>query len=110
MRVDIAHALLLPQKLVVFDEFTSVIDREVAKVGSYAISRAIRKHPIKQFIAVSCHFDILDWLEPDWVYNVDSGEFVDYTDVKKNENTRPSISQCINAIYPCGKSLGNIII
>ena len=35
MRVDIARALLLNQKLVVFDEFTSVVDREVAKIASY---------------------------------------------------------------------------
>ena len=53
MRVDIAHALLLPQKLVVFDEFTSVIDREVAKIGSLAISRAIRQTSRK---TVHCSF------------------------------------------------------
>ena len=110
MRVDIAHALCLPQPLVVFDEFTSVIDRTVAQIGSYAISRAIRHHPGKQFIAVTCHFDVLDWLEPDWTYNVDTGEFFDYTNVKKNDVTPKLFSQFINAIYPCGSSLGSIII
>ena len=110
MRVDIAHALCLPQPLVVFDEFTSVIDRNVAQIGSYAISRAIRHHPGKQFIAVTCHFDVLDWLEPDWIYNVDTGEFFDYTNVKKNDVTPKLFSQFINAIYPCGRSLGSIII
>ena len=110
MRVDIAHALCLPQSLVVFDEFTSVIDRNVAQIGSYAISRAIRHHPGKQFIAVTCHFDVLDWLEPDWTYNVDTGEFFDYTNVKKNDITPKLFSQFINAIYPCGRSLGSIII
>jgi len=110
MRVDIAMALCLPQSLVVFDEFTSTVDRTVAQVGSYAVSRAVRRHPGKRFIAVSCHFDILDWLEPDWVYNVDSGEFIDYTGVKKNGVTRPLISRFINAVYPCGRCLGSIII
>ena len=43
MRVDIARALCLPQQVVVFDEFTSVVDREVAKIGSYAISKAVRR-------------------------------------------------------------------
>ena len=109
-RVDIANALCLPQQLVVFDEFTSTIDREVAKIGSYAISRAVRHHPGKQFIAVTCHFDVLDWLEPDWVYNVDTAEFIDYSNVKKNDVTRPSIFQCINAVYPCGRCFGNITI
>jgi len=39
MRVDIARALCLTQELIVFDEFTSVVDREIAKVSAYAISR-----------------------------------------------------------------------
>jgi ABC-type ATPase with predicted acetyltransferase domain len=64
--------------LVVFDEFTSTVDRIVSQIGSYAISRAVRKHPGKQFIAVTCHFDVLDWLEPDWVYDVDANVFWDY--------------------------------
>ena len=110
MRVDIAMALCLPQSLVVFDEFTSTVDRTVAQIGSYAVGRAVRRHPGKQFIAVSCHFDILDWLEPDWVYNVDSCEFIDYMGVKKNGVTRPLISQCTSAVYPCGRCLGSIII
>ena len=41
MRVDIARALCLPRSVIVFDEFTSVVDREVAKIASYAISKAI---------------------------------------------------------------------
>ncbi len=110
MRVDMAMALVLKEEIVVVDEFTSKIDREVAKIGSYAISRAVRKHPGKKFIAVSCHFDILDWLEPDWVYNVDTAEFIDYSNVKKNDVTQQSIYQCINAVYPCGRCFGNITI
>ena len=76
MRVDVARSLCLPQKRVVFDEFTSVVDREVAKVGSYAVSKAVRRQPGKQFIAVTCHYDVVDWLEPDWVFNTDTMECV----------------------------------
>ncbi|MCJ7761895.1 ABC transporter ATP-binding protein, partial [Candidatus Bathyarchaeota archaeon] len=43
MRVDIARALVLEQDLIVFDEFTSVVDREVAQVSAIAVSKAIRK-------------------------------------------------------------------
>ena len=50
--------------LIVFDEFTSVVDRNVAKIGSYAMQKAIRKSD-KQFIAVTCHHDVQDWLLPD---------------------------------------------
>jgi ABC-type ATPase with predicted acetyltransferase domain len=74
MRVDIARALCLPQQLIVFDEFTSVVDREIAKVSAYAIAKAVRRTN-KQFIAVTCHYDVLDWLEPDWVFCTDEMSF-----------------------------------
>jgi ABC-type ATPase with predicted acetyltransferase domain len=73
--VDIARALCLDTRLVVFDEFISVVDREVAKIGSVAISRAVRRQPGKQFIAVTCHYDVVDWLDPDWVFCTDTMEF-----------------------------------
>ncbi len=43
MRVDIARALCLDKSLIVFDEFTSVVDREIAKVSAFAISKAVRR-------------------------------------------------------------------
>ena len=51
MRVDIARALCLDEPLIVFDEFTSVVDREVAKVSAFAISKAVRRSK-KRFVAV----------------------------------------------------------
>lgn len=74
MRVDLAHAILSDMDTIVFDEFTSVVDRTIAKTASYAISKAVRKM-CKKFVAVSCHHDIIDWLEPDWVYDTDKREF-----------------------------------
>ena len=105
MRVDIARALCLDQKLIVFDEFTSVVDREVAKVSAYAISKAVRRQKGKRFVAVTCHYDVVDWLEPDWVFNTDTMEFI-----KKKESTQQLTSQFINATLPYGRSLGNITI
>lgn len=70
MRVDIADEILSDKKRIIIDEYTSVVNREVAKTASYAISKAIRKTD-KQFIAISCHDDIIDWLEPDWVFYTD---------------------------------------
>lgn len=52
---------------IVFDEFTSVVDRTVAKIGSAALARTVRKHNL-QFVAVTCHDDVIEWLQPDWVY------------------------------------------
>jgi energy-coupling factor transporter ATP-binding protein EcfA2 len=52
---------------IVVDEFTSVVDRTVAQIGSAAVARTIRRKKL-QFVAVSCHEDVEAWLQPDWVY------------------------------------------
>jgi len=104
MRVDIARALCLDKDLVVFDEFTSVVDREIAKVSAFAISKAVRRSN-KRFIAVSCHYDIIDWLQPDWVFCTDTMEFS-----RKKEVGRPLNSKSIGAATIFGKCFGAIII
>jgi ABC-type lipoprotein export system ATPase subunit/GNAT superfamily N-acetyltransferase len=87
MRVDLARAILEKNELFVFDEFTSVVDRNVAQIGSFAMQKAIRKTQ-KKFIAVTCHFDVQDWLLPDWVFNTDTMTFQSFEGQKKN---RPEI-------------------
>ncbi len=60
--------------LVVFDEFTSVVDRNVAKACSTAIAKGIRARNIPcRFIAVTCHYDVGEWLEADWVLDMATG-------------------------------------
>lgn len=83
MRVDLARAILEKENLFVFDEFTSVVDRNVAKIGSFAMQKAIRKTN-KKFIAVTCHFDVEDWLLPDWVFDTNSMTFRKHEGQKKN--------------------------
>jgi ABC-type ATPase with predicted acetyltransferase domain len=104
MRVDIARALCLNKPLIVFDEFTSVVDREIAKVSAFAISKAVRRSR-KKFIAVTCHYDVVDWLDPDWVFCTDTMEFD-----RKKEIGRPLISAFIGAALTFGRCFGNIII
>lgn len=104
MRVDLANGILSDKDFIVFDEFTSVVNREVAKIGSYAIQKAIRKQN-KKFIAVSCHYDIIDWLEPDWVFCTDDMTF---TRLKKKDQKFELVSMNAKGVY--GKCLKNIII
>lgn len=73
-RVTAARALLEAQDLFVLDEFTSVVDRQVAQIASHSIQKAVRRTS-KQFIAVTCHYDVLDWLQPDWVYQPQTNSF-----------------------------------
>ena len=77
-RADLARALLLDRELVVVDEFTSVVDRTVARVGSACVAKAVRegRSRCKRFVAVGCHYDVLEWLRPDWCLDMASGVLV----------------------------------
>ena len=66
-RVDLARRLLELPDPIVCDEFTSVVDRQVAQIGSHAVQKHVRKTN-RKFVAVSCHYDIIDWLQPDWIF------------------------------------------
>jgi hypothetical protein len=70
-RVNLARTLAEMPDLAVVDEFTSVVDRTVARIGSGAISRAVRRSN-RRLVAVTCHYDVLPWLEPDWVLDMAS--------------------------------------
>lgn len=110
MRCDLARAVLSDEKLFVFDEFTSVVDRNVAKVGSFAMQKAIRKVADKQMIAVTCHFDVEDWLLPDWVFNTNDMTFR-ICDSKKKDQTFGLTSSNTKAIKTkYGSVLQSIII
>jgi ABC-type ATPase with predicted acetyltransferase domain len=61
----------------VIDEFTSVVDRNVAKAASTALSRYVKNNDINNVVLSTCHHDIIDWLEPDWVIDTDTGHFYD---------------------------------
>lgn len=80
-RAGIARALAEQPGLVVIDEFTSVVDRQVAKVASHTVQKTIRRQPGRQFVAVTCHYDVTDWLQPDWVYDV-AGESLTWRQVQ----------------------------
>lgn len=66
-RVELARRILELPDPVVVDEFTSVVDRQVAQIGAHAVQKYVRKNK-RQFVAASCHSDIIDWLQPDWIF------------------------------------------
>jgi hypothetical protein len=73
-RVTLARLLMKNEDILVLDEFTSIVDRQVAKIGSHAVQKYVRRDN-QQFVAVSCHYDILEWLQPDWVFQPSTCEF-----------------------------------
>lgn len=74
-RVHVARALAEQRdgRPVVIDEFTSVIDRQVARVASHAVQKTVRRMGTR-FVAVSCHYDIVEWLQPDWILEPHTGK------------------------------------
>ena len=110
MRVDLARAILSDNEVIVFDEFTSVVDREVAKTCSIAVQKQIRRLG-KKFVAVSCHKDIVEYLSPDWVYDTDQKSFFGQRGNMSSPNTKLTYTELVDLISnKYGHYLGSITI
>jgi GNAT superfamily N-acetyltransferase len=73
-RADLARIISDAPGVVVVDEFTSVVDRQIARIGALAFQKAWRRTGGRA-VLLSCHYDILEWLEPDWVFDTATGQF-----------------------------------
>jgi len=71
-RANLALTIAQNNDLAIIDEFTSVVDRNVAKSASNALQKYVRKNN-KKIVLASCHSDIIEWLQPDWIYNPTEG-------------------------------------
>jgi GNAT superfamily N-acetyltransferase len=58
--------------IIFVDEYTSVVDRNVAMSMSNALQKYIRRTN-KKIILATCHYDIFEWLRPDWIYDLNKG-------------------------------------
>lgn len=91
-RADLARSL---KNGALVDEFTSTVDRTVAKATSVAVARFIRANDLKGVVLASCHYDIIEWLQPDWVYDTSRQKFLPRGSLRP----RPEINL---EILPCG--------
>ncbi len=71
-RANLARTLAEMPDLAVVDEFTSVVDRTVAQIGAAAVAKTVRRRK-QRFVAVTCHYDVTDWLDPDWIFQPHTG-------------------------------------
>ena len=71
-RLDLCMSLYRAREagIALIDEFSSVVNRDVAKSMSYALQRYVRQKKLKVVIC-SCHFDIIEWLTPDYIFNLE---------------------------------------
>lgn len=75
-RAGLARLICTKPDRVVVDEFTSVIDRQIARIGSQAFQKAWRRtNPNGKVVLLTPHYDILDWVQPDWVLDTKTKTF-----------------------------------
>jgi energy-coupling factor transporter ATP-binding protein EcfA2 len=73
-RATLARLVVEAPKHAVVDEFTSVVDRQIARIGALAFAKAWRRTDGK-VVLLTPHYDVLEWLEPDWVFDTGANTF-----------------------------------
>lgn len=69
-----AYLMAQEREIVCIDEWTSVVDRVVAKAMSVCLSKYARRKN-KKILLCSCHYDIIEWLLPDWLIDCNKQQF-----------------------------------
>ena len=104
-RADIALNL---KSYTIFDEFTSTIDRNVAKSTCNGIRKYINKNNLTNIVFCSCHNDYIPFLKPDIVIDLDEEKVYDCRGIELGENLPYEFISLTKKT--CGEYLGNIII
>lgn len=97
-RADLAKLILEAPELAVVDEFSSVVDRQVAQISAGAFAKAWRRLDNKQVVLLSCHYDILDWLNPDWVFDTSTNQ-LERGLHRQRQKIELKINQCNKNVY-----------
>jgi len=90
-------AVGLDQGHSIIDEFTSVVDRDTAKSLALSIRKFYnRRGNTEPLYIASCHRDIIDWLDPEWVYDTDL-QVLDNRRALFRLGTRPELTLTIRS-------------
>lgn len=75
-RAGLARVICEKPDEIVIDEFTSVIDRQIAKIGAGAFQKAWRReNPTGKVVLLTPHYDVVEWLQPDWIIDTNAKTF-----------------------------------
>ena len=74
-RADLASALVNGAQVV--DEFTSTVHRDLARSICIGLRKYIDKTDDVQITLATCHLDVAEWLEPDWIFNTNTGKLTE---------------------------------
>jgi len=90
-------------EIIVIDEWTSVVDRTVAKVMSHCIQKHARKTG-KKIVLMSCHYDVVEWLNPDWIIDANKQTYENrrslWRDYKRKEKLEFDIYETTRSTWP----------
>jgi len=106
-RAGLARVIVEGNDEVIIDEFTSVVDRQIAKIGALAFGKGWRRNNGKKCVLLACHYDIVEWLQPDWVYDTGTGVFKKKTKLEKDQASSWSFGRSTSLT---GSILSHIII
>ena len=95
-RADMARRL---KNNAVIDEFTSVVNRECAISCSNSIQKYIRNNNLHNIVFCSCHYDIIDYLQPDWIYNTDTKELSVGRSVRQKPEIVLKVNKCVPEVW-----------
>lgn len=84
-------------EVVLIDEFTSVVDRDVAKAMSFSMQKYLRRNN-KRVVLASCHYDIMEWLTPDWTCSPQKGGALERGQWLRQ--SRPNIELQVSRVEP----------
>ncbi len=95
-RADLARKL---KSGAVIDEFTSVVDRNVAKAACVALHRYATRKNLRNVVLASCHYDVLEWLQPDWWFDTANGILHDGRSLRQPE-IKIRVYPCKRTVWP----------
>lgn len=96
-RVDLARTL---NHGAVIDEFTSVVNREAAQATAAGVRRLIDAYGLRRVVIASVHYDIIAWLQPDFVFDVATGVVTPRGSLPPRPRIRLEIFPASTAIWP----------
>lgn len=106
-RAGLARCICENNGDIVIDEFTSVVDRQIAKIGAMAFAKGWRRSQDNKVVLLSCHYDVIEWLQPDWVFDTATGLLKKKA---KSGNAQPSNLKFSRSTVVTGNNLSSIII
>lgn len=77
------NALLSNDHTALIDEFTSTVNRLCAQSIANALRQFLVKHKDLKVIIATCHFDIVEFLHPDWIINMNKSDSCNKVEINK---------------------------